>query len=671
MPVPQTRWLQRPSGVALARAVAGITLASMVGATALAAQARGTPEGEWRYWGADAWSTRYSPLAQVDAGNFEDLEVAWVWRGDNFGPSVDFVMRANPIYVNGMLYTVAGTRRTVVAIDPATGETVWTFREPHTARWEDSPRQNYGKSVSYDEIDGRGVIYVATPAFFLHAIDAATGRPVEGFGNGGTVDMLADLGFPYDPYHGIPKEHGSITNSSPPMIVNGVVIVGSSSHQGLQWSRLEQIPGDVLAYDARTGEHLWKFHVIPKPGEFGHDTWENDAWSYSGNVNPWAPFSADLERGIVYIPTDAPTNDAFGGFRPGDNLFGTSVVALDARTGQRVWHFQTVRHDIWDYDNPTAPILMDLTVAGRRVPAAIQATKQGLTFAFNRETGEPIWPIVETPVPASMVPGEKASPTQPIPSRPAPFEIQGLTTDDLIDFTPELRAMALETMKDMQMGPLFLPPIHRDNDLGFRGSTICPSVTGGLNIIGGPAADPETGILYTASVKSCTGIVLVPGSDRDDGRPGFGQNVVDWMSGPGAGIPGPEGLPILKPPYGRITAIDMNTGEHLWWIPNGDTPDRIRNHPRLRDLDIGNTGQASHANAMVTGSLLMYGEGRGGRPIFHAVDKRTGEHVGSVEIPAPTTANPMTFSHEGRQYIVLPIAGGGMPGSLVALRLPG
>jgi len=649
----------------------------------LVAQDRGTPEGEWRSTGGDAWNTRFAPLDQVNASNFENLRLAWVWRADNFGPNVDQTYRATPSYVNGRLYTVAGSRRTVVSIDAATGETLWTFREPHTERWENSPRQAYGKGVAYHEVDGRGVIYVASPGFFLHALDAETGLPlegfgqpvpVEGFGEWGTVDMLTylDRAQPHDPYSGPPRELGNITTSSPPIVVNDVVIVGSSAAQGLTYTRLEQIPGDILAFDARTGAHLWTFHVIPRPGEYGHETWENDAWSYSGNVNAWAPLSADLERGIVYLPTDAPTNDAYGGFRPGDNLYGTSILALDARTGQRVWHFQTVKHDIWDWDNPVAPILLDLNVEGRTIPALVQTTKQGLAYTFNRVTGEPIWPIPDMPVPQSLIPGEQTSPTQPIPTRPAPYEIQGLTQDELIDFTPELRARAIEVTAGVQFGPLFLPPIHRDNDLGFRVSAICPSVTGGTNIIGGTVADPETGIMYVASVKSCTGIVMVPGNERDDGSPNrsTGTTIVDWVQGPGGGLGSIDGLPILKPPYGRITAIDMNTGEHLWWIPNGNTPDRIANHPLLAGLDIGNTGQASHATALVTRSLLMYGEGRSGTPQFHAVDKWTGEPVGTIALPAPSTTAPMSYMHEGAQYIIVPIGGGGHPAALAAYRLP-
>jgi quinoprotein glucose dehydrogenase len=655
----------------------------LFGTSPLAAQERGTPEGEWRGYGGDAWNTRYSPLDQINAENFGDLEVAWVWRTDNYGPNVDNTPRATPTYANGTLYTVAGNRRTLVAIDPATGETLWSYREPHTERWERSPRKGYGKGVTYYELDGRPVLYITTPGFFLHAVDAETGLPLEGFGGQvpiegfpatGVVDMLANLerAAGFDPYSGPDPTVGNITTSAPPIVVNDVVIVGSAAEQGLSYTRIEQIPGDILAYDARSGAHLWTFHVIPRPGEFGHETWESDAWEYSGNANSWAGISADLERGIVYLPTDAPTNDAFGGFRPGDNLFGTSVIALDARTGERVWHFQTVHHDMWDWDNPVPPILLDVTVNGQEVPIAVQTTKQGNVYTWNRVTGEPIWPIPETPVPQSRVPGEQSSPTQPIPTRPAPYEIQGLSEDELIDWTPELRQRAIEAVAGVQMGPIFLPPIPRDSTSGFRVSAICPSVTGGTNIIGGSAADPETGILYVASVKSCTGIVMVPGSERDQGQPGRnpGSTVVQWVQGPGGGIGSIEGLSPLKPPYGRITAIDMNTGDHLWWIPNGDTPDRILEHPLLQGIDVGNTGQSSHATVLVTGSLLMYGEGRSGRPLFHAVDKLTGEPVGTIELPESSSTAPMSFMHDGVQYILVPVTGGGgIGGALVALRL--
>ncbi|HSH76319.1 MAG TPA: PQQ-binding-like beta-propeller repeat protein, partial [Longimicrobiales bacterium] len=636
----------------------------------LTAQNAGNPYGEWRFWGADMSSTRYSPLDQINADNFQDLEVAWVWRGDNFGPRTDFVMRSTPIYADGILYTVAGLRRTVVAIDPATGETLWTYREPNTVRWERSPRQNYGRGVAYAEIDGRGIIYLVTPGFFLHALDAKTGQPVEGFGGQipiegfpetGTVDMLATLGHPYDVETGIEWTRGSITTSSPPLVVDDVIIVGNSAHQGGGYASIENVPGDVQAFDARTGRHLWTFHTIPREGEFGNETWENESWRFVGNVNVWAPLSADPELGLVYLATDAPTNDYFGGFRPGANLFSSSVVAVDLRTGERRWHYQAIHHDIWDWDFPVAPILVDLTVDGRRIPALVQASKQTFIYAFNRETGEPIWPIVERPVPQGDVPGEWYSPTQPFPSRPAPTELQGLSVDDLMDFTPELREMALEQVSDIKLGPIFTPYVHTDNEEGYRATAQCPSATGGTNIPGGPVLDPETGILYVQSRKACSGGRLGPPAEGR--RPGTnedqpGTTAVDFMSAGGGGFASLEGgLPIFKPPYGRITAVDMNTGDHLWWIANGDTPDRIAEHPLLQGVDVPNTGYQGDATVLVTRSLLMWAEGRGGRPLWYAADKRTGERVGAVEIPASSTTAPMTFMHEGVQYVVVSIAG--------------
>ena len=621
------------------------------------------PTTDWSIWGGDLHSTRYSAHAQITAENFATLETAWVWRGDNFSHESDALLRATPIYAEGKLFSVAGTRRTVVAIDPATGETLWMFREPPTKRWRDSMRKDYGKGVAYDVVDGRGRIYVVTPAFFLHALDAQTGLPVPQFGTNGTVDLLDDLGpWPHDREKGYPPEVGYITSSSPPIVVNGVVVVGNSHEQGYYQTRVENVPGNVLAYDARTGKHLWTFKVIPGPGEFGHDTWKTDAWKTTGNVSSWAPLSADPERGLVYVPTDPPSIDYFGGHRAGDNLFATSIIALDVRTGQRRWHFQTVHHDIWNYDNPHAPQLVDITVAGRRIPALVQVTKQGWAYVFNRETGEPVWPIVETPVPQSDVPGEVTSPTQPVPTRPAPFEMQGITENDLIDFTPELRQQALQAMARFRMGPVFNPPAVKGMN-GLEAAIHCPGANGGANIPGGAAVDPESGILYVASTKGCSAPRLVPGTSVDS------ASNVQWVSvGPG-GVGGVDGLPILKPPYGRITAIDLNTGEHLWWIPNGDTPDDVKNHPALQGVNVGNTGTRAHATALVTKTLLIYGEGRGGRPLMHAVDKKTGVEIAAVPLPGQTTTAPMTFMHEGVQYVVSAISGN-PGGAIVALRLP-
>ncbi len=652
----------KPTLRALAPSAILALAAALTGTTPAPASAQ---DGEWRYWGSDAASTRYSALDQIDASNFNDLEVAWMWRGDNFSPNPTQYLRATPIYVNGTLYSVAGTRRTAVAIDPATGETLWTFREPHTKRWEDSMRKDYGKGVAYAEVDGRGVIYLVTPAFFMHALDPDTGQPIESFGKHGTVDLLANLGhWEHDREDGLSPEVGYITNSSPPIVVNGVVVVGNSHEQGYFQTRKENVPGNVLAYDAATGDHMWTFNVIPQEGEFGNDTWENDAWKWTGNVSAWAPLSADPELGLVYVVTDPPTIDYFGGFHPGDNLFATSILAIDVQTGERRWHFQTVHHDVWNYDNPTAPNLVDINVDGREVKAIVQTTKQGWAYVLDRATGEPVWPIEERAVPQSDVPGEHLSPTQPFVTRPAPYEMQGITEDDLIDFTPELRAMALDIVKNFRLGPLFNPPSVENGPDGTQAAIHCPGANGGANIPGGSAVDPETGILYVASTRGCSAPRLVPGTDVDP------DSNVDWVSvGPG-GVRGPRGLPIFKPPYGSITAIDLNTGDHVWQIPNGQTPDAIRNHPLLEGVDVGNTGARSHATKLVTSSLLMYAEGRGAAPVFRAVDKMTGKEVGAVEIPGSTVTAPMTYMHDGVQYVVMAINRRGLPGSLVALRLP-
>jgi quinoprotein glucose dehydrogenase len=647
---------------------------------ALAVSVSGIPvfaqDGGWTHWGGDAGSQRYSELDQIDASNFADLEVAWVWRGDNFGPSVDNILRSTPIYAEGKLITVAGARRTVVAIDPATGETLWTFREPETKRWADSMRKNYGKGVAYSQVNGKGRIYVVTPAFFLHALDPDTGYPIQTFGNNGTIDLLADFGYEYHPTEGLPSEVGYITNSTPPMVVNGVVVVGNSHEQGYRQTRQENVPGHILAYNAETGAHMWKFNVIPQSeSEFGFDTWENDAWQWTGNVSAWAPMSADPDLGLVYIVTDPPTNDFWGGFHPGQNLFATTILALNVRTGARVWHFQTVHHDIWNYDNPTAPNLVDITVDGREIPALVQTTKQSFAYVLNRETGEPVWPIEERPVPQGHVPGEYYSPTQPFPTKPAAYEMQNVTEDELIDFTPELRQEALEILNQYQYGPLFTPPLHAENDLGKRAAIHCPGSNGGTNIMGGASIDPETGILYVASTKACSAPMLTSGAEADTNDPNpIGRTVAEYVAGPG-GVRGPRGLPLFKPPWGRITAIDLNTGDTLWWIPNGTTPDRVLENEALQGVDIGNTGQPAHPTTLVTKTLLMYGEGRGGRPLFHAVDKATGRELATVEMPASTNTAQMTFMHQGKQYVVLPVGGrgfrgGGFSGSLVALTLP-
>jgi len=644
------------------RKLAALTAGIFISFQAVA-QAPGTAGGQWRFIGGDSAHTRYSPADQIDADNFEDLEEAWVWDGASFGAQSG---RSTPLYVDGVLYTVAGPRRHVVAIDPGTGETIWSYREPNTARWEYSMRKDYGKGVAYSEVDGRGVIYTISPAFFLTALDAETGEPLEGFGQPvpvdgfpktGVVDLLADLGHEYDPYDGVPLEKGYITSSSPPIVVGDVIVVGNSAEQGYNQSRIENIPGDILAYDKKTGKHLWKFNVLPGPGEFGHETWENDAWKWTGDISSWAPLSADQQRGIVYVPTNGATMDFYGGFRPGDNLFSTSLIALDVKTGERKWHFQMVHHDIWNYDTSTAPVLLDVTQDGQVVPIVVQVTKQAFAYTFNRETGEPIWPIEERPVPASLIPGEKLSETQPFPTKPAPYDQQGLAEDDLIDFTPELRAEMVEILKEYQTGPLFNPPLHRGNELGKKAALWCPGDIGGVNIDGPAAADPTTGILYVTSRKHCSYRIPAPGSERDAllDKP-TGTTVADYVVIPGyGGVRGPDGLNMFKPPYSRITAIDMNTGDHLWWIPVGDTPDSVLNHPRLKGVDIPATGYGLEVAPMtVTPTLLIYaGKSSDGAPHLFAVDKATGREIARVPVSADSSYGMMTYVHDGRQYVML------------------
>ncbi|MDA1372395.1 MAG: PQQ-binding-like beta-propeller repeat protein [Proteobacteria bacterium] len=631
---------------------------------------------EWFTLGNDYAHTRYSAASEINAENFSELEVAWEWDGASLGAVSG---RSTPSYINGTLYTVAGSRRHVVAIDPKTGETLWTYRLPNTERWAYSMRADYGKGIGYAEVDGRGVVYMITPGFFLTALDAETGAPLQGFGKPvpidgfpetGVVDLLADLGHPYDPYSGIPLETGYITSSSPPIVVNDVIIVGNSAEQGYHQSRIENVPGDILAYDKRSGEFLWKFNVIPRPGEYGHETWENDAWQWTGDVSSWAPISADVENNLVYIPTNGATIDYYGGFRPGDNLYGTSLIALNASTGERAWHFQMVHHDIWNYDNPTAPVLLDLNIPGQgAVPAIAQVTKQSYVYAFNRLTGEPLWPIVERPVPQSLVPGETLSPTQPFPTRPAPFDMQGVSIDDLVDWTPQLRQQAINAFADYQMGPLFNPPLHRDNDIGKRASMICPGGGGGANITAPAVADPTTGYLYVSSHSACSPVQLVPGEEADlQYDAPTGTTFSQYANGPGAGAPRhAAGIPLYKPPYSRITAIDMNTGEHAWMIPTGETPARVQALIDDLNLDVPNTGTGALVPMVVTPNMLVYSDtDSAGTPMLYAINKATGNIDGAVEVPDRSRYGMSTWVHDGHQYIILQTGA-----KLTAMALPG
>ena len=635
---------------------------------------------QWFTLGNDFAHTRYTTADELSPENFGDLEVAWEWDGASFGAVSG---RSTPSLIDGLLYTVAGYNRHVIAIDPKTGETVWSYREPKTPRAEYSMRADYGKGVAFGYIDGQGVVLIVSPGFFLTALDAKTGVPlddwgapvgVDGFPESGVVDMLKDLGHPYDPYEGIPLETGYITSSSPPIVVNDTIVVGNSAEQGYNQSRIENVPGDILAYDLRTGDFKWKFNVIPKPGEYGHETWENDAWEWTGDVSSWAPLSADPDNDLVYIPTNSATIDYYGGFRPGDNLYGASIIALNASTGERAWHFQFVHHEIWNFDTPTAPILMDLTVDGQAIPAVVQATKQGWLYTFNRLTGEPVWPIEEREVPASIVPGEVLSPTQPHVTWPEPYSMQGITEEDLLDFTPELKAQSLATMEDYVMGGLFNPPIHADNPMGKYAAMNCPGGAGGVNITSPPVADPVNNIFYLSEHTACFTLRLIPGEEADLLFPNStGTTTAQYANsvrGATARTPRhPSGLPIWKPPYSTIVAYDMDTGEKKFTVPTGETPQRYKDafeRAGVSESVYGNTGTGALVPMVVTPTMLVYSDqASDGTPMLWALDKDTGEIAAEMEAPARSSYGMSSWVHDGHQYIMLQTSS-----KLTALALP-
>ena len=617
---------------------------------------------DWRHVGGNAGSQRYSPLAQIDRSNVDSLEIVWRWKADNFGPEPELNYRTTPIVIGRTLYATAGARRVVVAIDAATGETLWMQREDEGARADAAPRANSGRGVAYwsDGEDAR--ILVITAGYRLIALDARTGRPIESFGEGGRVDLKRGLDRELD------LESAPIGSTSPPLVVGDIVVVGSALADGSRPPLLSMPPGHVRGYDVRTGNRVWIFHTIPHPGEFGHASWPADAWRTAGNTAVWTTMSADLEAGLVYLPVEAATGDFWGGHRSGDNLFAQSLVCLDAKTGRRKWSFQTVHHDVWDYDLPAAPILVDVEHAGQLVPAVAQLTKQGFTFVFDRLSGEPLWPIEERAVPASDVPGERLSPTQPFPTKPPPFERQGISDSDLIDLTPTLRDEARRILRRYRSGPLYTPgSLAVEN--GTQGTLILPGTVGGANWPGG-AVDPETGILYVGSSTSPS--LLRLGSDAALSPLPIvllGYPLPDELPG--------GSLPLVKPPWGRITAIDLVRGEHVWMVPNGDAHENVRNHPALAGVALPRTGRPDRAGLLVTQTLLFAGEGGGqyglpggGGRMFRAHDKATGELVGELELPANQTGLPITYAVDGRQFIVVAVGGPNHPGELVALALP-
>src|SRR5437773_710075 len=621
--------------------------------------------------------------------------------------------------VDGIVYSTAGTRRAVVALDAGTGEMLWMHSENEGKRGESAPRQLSGRGLSY-WTDGRSarIVYV-TPGYQMVALDAKTGLPAAGFGKNGIVDLKEDDDQPIDMVTGEMGLHATL------MIANDVIVVGAAHLPGgAPKSRIHE-KGFIRGYDARTGKRLWIFHTIPLAGEFGNNTWEKDSWSYTGNAGVWAQMTVDEELGMVFLPVELPTGDYYGGHRPGSGLFGESLVALDLKTGQRKWHFQLVHHGIWDMDIPCAPILMDLTVDGRAIKAIGQPTKQGWIYVFDRVTGKPVWPIEERPVEKGDVPGEWYSPTQPFVTKPPPYDRQGVAIDDLIDFTPALREEAVKLVARYKIGPIFTPPVVSKWE-GPLATLMLPNATGGANWQGG-AFDPETKMFYIFTNTQPTPLGLVkPDPDRSDfdwvqgtarnpnaptttqppaagaaagggqGRGGRGGAAAGGGGGApliteaGAPIPAGgggrgggegggnitvQGLPLIKPPYGRITALDMNKGTLVWQIAHGDTPDNIKNHPALKGMTIPRTGRQGRIGVLITKTLAIAGEGgfattpNGQRgAMLRAYDKMTGQDAGAVYMPAPQTGSPMTYMHNGKQYLIVPVSGAGYSGEMIAFK---
>ncbi|HYN09941.1 MAG TPA: PQQ-binding-like beta-propeller repeat protein [Vicinamibacterales bacterium] len=758
---------------------------------------RGNVPGEWRYWGGDAWSTRYSSLDQINASNFSSLKVAWQWDAKSAGAGEDEYYRTTPLYANGRIFTVASSRRAAFAIDPANGQTLWKYELDEGIRWQKAPRRFAGRGLAYWSQGNEERVILVTPGYHMVLLDAKTGKPDPKFGKNGVVDLMDGLGlplvplavdeagplvysdvFPYrqakpgetwDPVKkigadgtiGIDPKLGQIAASSPAIVVNNVVVVGNSSIHGYYPVRVRNIPGYIRGFDIRTGKQLWKFNLVPQPGEFGADTWKNGSKVGDegvGKNDAWAPYSADPDLGLVYIPVGMPLMDEYGGHRPGDNLYGNSLVALDVKTGQRKWHFQMVHHDIWDYDTPMAPNLLDVTINGQRRRIIAQTTKQGFMYVFDRTNGQPIWPIVEREVPQSDVPGEVTSKTQPIPTKPVPYSQQGLSESELIDYSPAIKEAALTLAKKCRMGPHYIPASRADDPNPQPGHYHCswyaPGASGGVNIDGGAAADPETGLIYVGG-QSGLGTIEVqkdPCSEfrfstpRDncgnlgapDPPPGYvprgggagrgaggggggggggaaaggggggaaagaagagaagagaagGQRAGGGAGGGRGGGPGVAcadvagaragtsscgGVSILKPrEVGGITAYDMKSGDKAWWIPNGyvwTTP--TTTDPIFAGVTLPPQGSGrGQPQVITTKSLVIFGTGRGGgvatEPKLFATDKATGKQVGAVTIPLRTSAVPMTFLHQNKQYIVFAV-GSGANTALVALTLP-
>jgi quinoprotein glucose dehydrogenase len=666
----------------------------------------GVPIGEWRYFGGDHGFTRYSALDQINRDNVKQLRIAWRRPAGSDTLTRAFpdlrtnaYLRATPIMVDGVLYT-QNAHGLLMALDGETGRTLWE-QEPF------APTREEANGTSTRGVDfwrgPAGKRIVAIRGEYLYAANAEDGKPVSGFGDGGRVNLHFTDNQPLA---------GRFGDSTGPLVVGNVVVVtGNTAGAGDGGNKKEAAPEDVRGFDAQTGKHLWTFHVVPRAGEFGTDTWGNESWKVAGDLGAWNPMTADEELGYVYVPLTAPTSAGYGGWRPGDNLYSNSLVALDVKTGKRVWHFQMVHHDLWEYDNVGPAILGEVTVSGRRIKVVMQANKNAFLFVLDRTNGKPVWPIEERPVVQSTVPGEKTSPTQPFPTKPEAFDRQGVSDADLIDYTPELKARARETVKDYVLGPLFTPPSLANNEPGGKKATlVLPGGWGSANWNTG-AFDPETGIYYAVSqaipgpdplavqkttedtatmdyTYARTGPPPPAAGQAQPGQPGQAGQPGQQAPGGQGNAPPPatmnlrglniDGLPLIRGPYGRITAINLNTGNHMWMVPNGDGP---RNHPALQNLNLPPLGVPNRPAPLLTKTLLFLGEGSdtvigtpnvlwGWGKKFRAYDKTTGSVVWEMDLPSGTTAGPMTYMLGGKQYIVVSIGARNHPPEYVALSLP-
>lgn len=673
-------------------------LIGLVGASTFAAgqgQER-KKDTEWPTYAADLAGTRYRPLDQINASNFSKLEVAWRFKTDNLGNRPEYKLEGTPLMVNHRLFATAGSRRAVIALDPATGELLWVHGEVEGARGAAAPRQLSGRGLAYWS-DGKEerILYV-TPGYQLICLDATTGSRVPSFGNNGAVDLKMN-----DDQTFLPDiTTGEIGFQSAPVVAKDTVIVGAAFREGFTPKSRRNNKGYVRGFDVRTGKRLWIFHTIPKKGEFGYDTWLNGSAEYTGNTGLWTQLSVDEELGLVYLPIESPTGDFYGGHRPGNDLFGETLVCVDLKTGQRKWHFQLVHHPLWDMDISSAPILADITVNGKPMKVVAQPTKQGFLYVLDRVTGKPVWPIEERPVEQGTTPGEWYSPTQPIPTKPPAYSRNGVSIDDLIDFTPELREQAKQIVSKYHLGPVFTPPVVSQVN-GPLATLTLGTASGGTNWPGA-SYDPETHIVYAFACNACLtplGLVVPPKevSDMNYVEGTAGQQV-QMRTGPGENVgadaPLPsknrpaagsgyrplniDGLPLIKPPYGTISAINLDKGEIIWQIAHGETPDVVRNHPALKGLNIPRTGQSTYnVGTLITKTLVIAGDGqvtttpdhpRGA--LLHAYDKATGKEVGSVYLPAQQSGSPMTYMVDGKQYIVVAVSGGAYSGEYIAFTLP-